>query len=101
MMTREDPAKVAPDAYKVILENDRVRVIELTLHPGDNIPMHDHPDMVAYPLTDVENTWTYPDGSQEDVMLRKGVALWHDAFSHAASNAGDEDEKILVVELKR
>lgn len=101
MMTREDPAKVAPDNYKVLLENDRVRVVEVTLRPGDKVAMHDHPDMVAYPLTDIKNTWTYPDGSQEEVMLKKGVALWHDAFAHAAWNTEDEDQKIVVFELKR
>ncbi len=101
MMTREDLAAVAPNNYKVLLENDRVRVVELTLHPGDSIPMHDHPDTVAYPLTDVDSTWTFPDGSQERVMMKKGEVFWHEAFSHGVAQTSDEEQKMILFEPKR
>lgn len=101
MITREDPVRTSPENYKVVLENDRVRVIELTLRPGDTIPMHDHPDVVAYAITDVENVWGFPDGSEKDVVLKKGQAIWSEPFSHSAVNTGDVEEKILIVELKK
>ena len=51
-----DPAKVAADAYKVVLENDQVRLLEVRAKPGTKIPMHAHPAYVAYAVTDGANT---------------------------------------------
>jgi hypothetical protein len=36
----EDAAKVAPHVYKVVFENDRVRVLEARLGPGVKTQMH-------------------------------------------------------------
>ena len=38
-----DPAKVAADAYKVVLKNDHVRLLEVRAKAGTKIPMHAHP----------------------------------------------------------
>ena len=43
----EDAVKVAPHVYKVALENDRVRVLETRMKPGDKTSMHSHPAVVA------------------------------------------------------
>ena len=40
----EDAVKVAPNSYKSILENERVRVLEYRGKPGDKTAMHSHPD---------------------------------------------------------
>ena len=32
----EDAAKVAPHVYKVLFENERVRMLEVTMEPGDS-----------------------------------------------------------------
>ena len=45
-----DPLKVAGNVYKLNMENDRVRVLNLTLKPGDKAVMHHHPDHVVYVL---------------------------------------------------
>jgi len=34
--------RVAPEAAKVVFENDVVRVIEVTMRKGQKIPMHSH-----------------------------------------------------------
>jgi hypothetical protein len=49
-------AKVATDAYKVVLENDQVRLLEVRAKPGTKIPMHAHSAYVAYAVTDGANT---------------------------------------------
>ncbi len=38
-----DPAVTNPDLYKVIFDNDRVRILEYTDAPGDATTQHDHP----------------------------------------------------------
>ena len=44
--TRWDPAldavTAAPDQHRVIFENARLRVLEVTLEPGDEEPVHHH-----------------------------------------------------------
>lgn len=42
----QDPAKLAAQNYKVLLENGQVRVIEYRLKPGEKEPMHSHPSGV-------------------------------------------------------
>jgi len=47
----QDPLKVAPpEIYKLVYENDRVRVMEVTLPPGGKIAKHSHPDHYVYVL---------------------------------------------------
>ena len=38
-----DVLKVASNAYKLILENEKVRVLEIMLKPGEKAVMHNHP----------------------------------------------------------
>ena len=38
----------SPDIYKVIAENDKYRVIEVTWQPGQRDKMHSHPDSATY-----------------------------------------------------
>jgi hypothetical protein len=44
-----DPTETDPDKYKVVFENERVRVLEYRDGPGDRTP-HRHPDSVTYTL---------------------------------------------------
>ena len=46
-----DPAVSNPDHYKVVFENERVRVLEYTDAPGDTTTAHEHPDSVMYTLS--------------------------------------------------
>ena len=40
-----DAVTVAPNNYKTLLENDRIRLLEYRGKPGDKTEMHSHPDM--------------------------------------------------------
>src|SRR5450759_378634 len=42
-----DPGKVDPKHYKVVLNNDQVRVLRAKYGPGEKSVMHEHPDSVA------------------------------------------------------
>src|SRR5206468_10817034 len=48
----QDPVKVAPDMYKVRLDNARVRVLEVTGKAGQKAALHKHPGYVVYDLSD-------------------------------------------------
>jgi hypothetical protein len=52
-MATQDPAKLAPQFYKVVLDNDHVRVIDYRLKPGEKRTMHSHPSgVLLYYVTD-------------------------------------------------
>lgn len=95
-----DPAIVATDVYKMVMENDRVRVFEVRFKPGQETVMHGHPDHVVYVLADYTLDLTLPDGSRQEVPLKTGQALWIGAGPHAAKNIGTTEGRAVVIELK-
>ena len=75
-----DAVIAAPRHHKVLFENDRLRVLEVTLEPQDEEPVHHHRwpsvfvfDQVTGPIHDIS-----PDGTQlppnRDVMA--AIAAW-------------------------
>ena len=46
-----DPIAIAPSVYRVLFENDQVRMLEVAMQPGEASAMHFHPDSVVYVLT--------------------------------------------------
>jgi quercetin dioxygenase-like cupin family protein len=100
-MSQDDAVKVAPDSYKVLLENDQVRVLEVRIKQGAKSEMHSHPRSVAICLNDQRLKFTFPNGKSEDADLKRGQAVWLDALSHAVENIGTEDVSSVVVELKK
>lgn len=96
-----DVMQVAPDSHCVIFENETVRVMEMMLKPGAKIEMHTHPTLMAYSFGDAENKWILPDGSTQNVTIRKGQITWHEAFAHAVKNTGKMLTHLLVIEFKK
>ena len=96
----QDPVQVGPTIYKLLLENERVRVFEVRFKPGERIAMHSHPDHVVYVLDDGRLKLSYPDGKAVEVVLKAGQPLWIPAETHAAENIGTTDAHSIVVELK-
>jgi quercetin dioxygenase-like cupin family protein len=98
--TAQDAVKTQPDMNKVLFENDRVRVIEVTTPPGKGIDMHSHPDHLVYMLDDNKTRMTGKDGKAMDVEGKKGGVRWVDATSHKVENVGTTPLHAIVVELK-
>jgi quercetin dioxygenase-like cupin family protein len=97
----QDPVKVAPKNYKLLLENDRVRALEYRGKSGEKTPMHSHPTSVAYVLSGGKIKFTFPDGKTEDREPKAGTANWQEAVTHSAENVGDREIRVVRVELKR
>ena len=85
---------------KVLLENDRVRVQEHFLKPGEKIAMHSHPDKVIYALNDWKVRETLADGTTRVVEGKAGTARWGKATQHAVENIGTTEVRNIVIELK-
>jgi hypothetical protein len=71
----QDAVKVASDIYKVLIENDSVRVLEGQMKQGTKSEMHSHPKSVAVCLNDQRLKFTLPNGKNEVVNLRRGQAV--------------------------
>jgi len=56
----------------VRFENDRVRVLELRLKPGEREGMHTHPQYVLYALTDYRVKNTSADGTVRVFDRKRG-----------------------------
>ena len=94
--------KVAPNTTKVLLENDRVRVLEVQQKPGEKLAMHSHPAYLVYSLSLGKAKFTSPDGKTIEGELNKaGAVNWHEAETHAVENVGTTDSRVLVIELKK
>jgi len=95
----QDRRAVDP-SMKVLLENDRVRVQEHFLKPGEKIAMHSHPDKVIYALNDWKVRETLMDGTTRVVEGKAGTARWGKATQHAVENIGTTEVRNIVIELK-
>ncbi len=96
----QDPVPLYPNNYKVLLENDRVRVMEFTLRKGDTEDFHSHPAAVTYVLTPLKIKFTFPDGKTVIRETRAGDVLYGEAVTHSPLNIGDTDARGIIVEMK-
>jgi quercetin dioxygenase-like cupin family protein len=95
----DDPVTVDPDHYRVLLDNERVRVIDYHAAAGEKSPMHSHPNYVTYNFGGGTTTFTYPRGKPFVAKSKAGDVLWHKAETHAGQ-VGDTEAHVLIVELK-
>jgi hypothetical protein len=95
-----DPTITDPGLYRVIFENDRVRVLEYRDRPGDRTSPHGHPDSVMVTLSAFSRRLHDGDGRQADVDLPVGQVRWIGAQEHAGENIGTTETHSIFVELK-
>jgi quinol monooxygenase YgiN/quercetin dioxygenase-like cupin family protein len=96
----QDPVPLYPQNYKVLLENDRVRVLDFQLKKGAKEDFHAHPAAVTYVITAFKIRFTFPDGSTRIREAKAGDVFYGDALTHASENIGDTDAHGLLVEMK-
>ena len=96
----QDPVKTSPQYYKVLLENDQVRVLEYRLKAGEKEPMHSHPAGVVYVLGGGKIKFSYPDGRTEEKAAATGETIWRDPTTHAVENVGDTEAHAIAIDLK-
>jgi hypothetical protein len=95
-----DPVASNPDLYRVVLENDRVRVLEYRDAPGDRTTPHAHPDSVMHVLSSFRRRLHAADGTTRDVEMAVGTTGWLPAQEHAGENIRGTPTHVLFVELK-
>jgi hypothetical protein len=95
-----DAVATDPDKYRVVLDNERVRVLDYVDHPGDRTSLHHHPDFVLHALGPFERRLHFPDGKSRVVTFHGGETVFMTAQTHAGENVGTTETHVLIIELK-
>lgn len=96
------PHEAGPNIYRLLSENDEVRVSEIKFNPGDSIPMHHHAyGHSIYILEGGQLTLTSPDGSTKTVDAKPGDVMWMGVEDHAATNTGATTLRAVITEVKK
>jgi quercetin dioxygenase-like cupin family protein len=97
----QDPVPLYPQNYKVLFENEEVRVLDFRLAKGATEKTHSHPANVAVFLNDLKIRFTLPNGETRIREARPGEVAYSDAISHASENIGNGEAHGILVELKQ
>lgn len=85
----------------VLLENDKVRIVENIRHPGTKVPMHSHKAYIAYFFSPCKIKFTFPDGKTKVKDMPAGKVVWSDGVTHAAEVLGNTDLHTLHIQFKK
>ena len=92
----EDSVKVAPDVYKVLFENEKVRVLEVEMEEGSRTEMHSHPDSLIYVLSGGTVNFTDPSGEVVPLETADGETVWMEATEHATDHVAGAIHALLI-----
>ena len=98
----QDAARVQPGAYKVVLDNDKVRVTEYNARPSMGVcgvGVHSHPAHLTVVLSPTRVKVTV-NGVSRIVENKLGDVFWEPAVTHEVENVGTNGVRSLIVELK-
>ena len=108
LLPAQDPRVVAPRAYSLAFENERVRVTRVHYEPREKVPTHDHPDSptVYVYLRDSGPVRFVHSGDEEFTLVRPAVKAGSFRLSHgrkeqhSVESLTDLPTDFLRVELK-
>jgi beta-alanine degradation protein BauB len=90
--------------YQVMVENEWIRAIRLTVGPHEKLKMHTHPAtgaVVVY-LTDQDMRQYHADGTSRESHNKAGTVRWVEPdAAHQDENLGDKPFRIVRIELKQ
>ena len=90
-----DAVSVAPHFYKIIEENARVRILEAR----DVTDMHTHPNLVAIPLLDGKERFTFPNGESVELDFTAGQPVYSEGTEHS-TEVLSQTTHVILIELK-
>ena len=99
----QDATKVNPRSYKVVLENDRVRVLEYKSLPGFGVcgqGKHSHPAHLTIAMADGKVKVVTEDGKMFAADEKSGRIFWAPAETHSVENISGRPMRAYMIELK-
>jgi len=96
-----DVLKVIPENYKLIIDNQFVRVLEARIPAGTEEKPHRHLKGVSVCLTEYTlESRILPDGPWVRNERKVGTTYWSDASLHQVRNVGTTTSHTIRIELK-
>ena len=96
----QDPVSSDGDKYRVLLENDRVRVLAYDDLPGEKTHQHLHPTFIVYAVAPFKRRLTLSDGRVMTREFKAGDVLYSNGETHIGENVGTTPTQVIMVELK-
>lgn len=96
----QDIVTIAPDKAKVVFENDKVRVVRLTVGPHETLRPHDRPSRVVIALTANDVRITGPDGKPRMLHVPPGNIGWGGPTHGRSVTTLDTGLDNIIVEIK-
>src|SRR5215210_9104879 len=93
-------AQEAKDNAKTLLQNERVRVIEVSFKPGAKTSAVSQPNRFLYALTDGALVFAPPGKTPYELSFKAGEAIWLPSQPMATDNDSGKEVRALVVEFK-
>ena len=96
-----DGLKASPANFKLLLENEHVRVLEYTLKPGEKDTPHTHTAKSSYVVSGGKIKVYLENGEELIFDEKAGTADWGDYVGkHYVENIGNTTVKIVLTEIK-
>lgn len=86
--------------YKLLIENQYVRVYDIKIPSDTKEPQHTHKDRVVVCLSGATLKHVMPDGREESSTLHTGEVAWRKGGTHVGQNLGTTDLWAIAVEPK-
>jgi len=96
----QDPAGSDGDKYKVVLENEEVRVLEYKDLPGEKTHQHLHPKFVVVAVQPFKRRLTLGDGRVLNREFKAGDVLYSNGETHVGENIGSTPTHVIMIEMK-
>ena len=104
-----DAVVAAPKNHKVVLENDKVRVLEVTVQPGEREPVHAHKWSSVLYVMEEENIRDYDadgnviyDTKTDKNPMKTPYTIWMEPQApHSVENLSKKPLRLMRVELKQ
>jgi quercetin dioxygenase-like cupin family protein len=97
-----DPLLVGAAFTKKLADTLGIKMFELTLKPGDSLPMHSHPDHAGYLMDTSTGVLYVPGQNKADTGSGLPGTGWiHGPFTDAAKNIGKTTIRLLEVAVHR
>ncbi|MEP6609722.1 MAG: hypothetical protein ABJA83_13745 [Burkholderiaceae bacterium] len=99
----QDAATSDPRSFRVVLDNERVRVLEYKSGPGFGVcgqGLHYHPERVTVSLTGAKMKVTNAEGRSVVGEVPAGHVSFAPPVTHSVENIGGSGTRTYIIELK-
>jgi hypothetical protein len=99
----QDAVSADPRSFRVVVENERVRVLEYKSGPGLSVcgvGAHYHPERVTVSLTGAKVRMTNAEGKPVVRDIPQGHVFFSPAETHTIENVGGFGTRTYIIELK-